>query len=220
MSLLVQLALMILPWSLRRPLLRSFLGYQIDPTARIGYSVVAASKLVMGADARIGSLTFVKGLEELVLEEGAILGNLNWVTGLPRTSQYFHDQLDRRPALFIRRHAAVTHRHLLDCTDTIEVGAFATFGGWGSQILTHSIDVEDCRQRCAPVRIGEYAFIGTRSVFLKGSSLPGFSILAAGSVLGGKYDEAYQLYSGVPAKPVKALSPDLAYFTRTQGPVV
>lgn len=213
-ALIVQLLAMPLPWPWRRAVLNTLLGYKIAPTARIGISIVQGEEVCLEAGARVGSLTLVKGLKTLRIGENGRLGNLNWVTGLPLTSSFFSDQPERDPSLVINANASVTHRHLIDCTDRVEVGSFTTLGGWGTQILTHSIDVTDSRQRSAPVRIGEYTFIGTRAVFLKGSILPDRSILAAGSVLAHAFSEPDTLYSGVPAKAIKALDPELAYFKR------
>ena len=73
---------LLLPWGLRRWWLARFFGYEIHPTARIGRSWVMPGKLVMEAGARIGSGTVCKGLELVEMQEGAHLGNLNWVTGV------------------------------------------------------------------------------------------------------------------------------------------
>lgn len=207
-----------LPWPLRRRLLSSLLGFQIAPSARIGWSIILSRVLIMGEGARIGSLTLVKGLSELKLGDYAYLGNLNWVTGLPEGDPvFFTKDTTRRPALIIGDHAAVTHRHLIDCTDTVELGEFTTFAGWGSQILTHAIDISENRQSSAPVSIGPYCFVGTRCIFLKGSALPGYSILAAGSVMSTKENELYVLYAGNKAKKVKSLDQNNKYFQRCVG---
>jgi acetyltransferase-like isoleucine patch superfamily enzyme len=213
-----QLILFFLPWSVRRALLQKRYGYRIAPTARIGYSVIRSRHLDMAAGAVIGSLTYVKGVEHLVLGEEGRLGSLNWVTAFPRGNDAFFSHVKLRdPSLRIGNHAAVTARHLIDCTGGVTIGAFTTFGGWGSQILTHSIDPAKCLQDAAPVNIGAYCFIGTRVVILKGSMLPDRSILAAGSVLAGAFTEPLGLYSGVPATRARELPPEYLYFHRTVG---
>jgi acetyltransferase-like isoleucine patch superfamily enzyme len=217
---LLQVLLFALPWPLRRICLRAVFGYEIAPDARIGFSVVNARKLVMQTGSRIGSLTYIKGLTEVRLEEAAVLGNLNWVTGLPEGhATFFAADVNRRPALILGRHSAITHRHLIDCTDTVEIGEFATFAGWGSQVLTHSIDLRQNRQSASPVRVGAYCFVGTRAVILKGTSLPAKSILAAGSVLTSTPLEELRIYSGVPATPHRTVNTDYAYFGREEGKV-
>lgn len=207
-----------LPQSAKLFVLRHFLGYRIDRTARIGFSLVMPGQLVMGPGARIGHLNVMKGVASVSLGSRATIGNLNWITGYPVSAEarHFHDQ-DRRPSLVLGDHAALTNRHLVDCTDAVKLGTFATFGGFRSQVLTHSIDVSESRQRCQPVSIGAYTFIGTGCILLPGSHLPAHSMLAAGSVLAGMLRDENWLYAGNPARPVKQLDSDSAYFHRTIG---
>lgn len=214
----VQFLLMILPWGLRRNGLRLFFGYEIDPSARIGLSLISVRRLRMGPKARIGHLTYVKGLQDLLIGEAAELGNLNWVTAFPLGNHaHFVADAERNPSLVIERHAAITHRHLIDCTDRVVVGEFSTVAGWRSQILTHAIDIRLSRQSAASVSIGRYCFVGTGAVILKGARLPDYCILGAGSVLADAMADAATLYSGVPAVAVKPLERKSGYFQRTQG---
>ena len=117
-------------------------------------------------------------------------------------------------------HSAITHRHLIDCTNSVVIGKFTTFAGFQSQILTHSIDIENNCQSSAPVRVGDYCFVGTNSVFLGGSALPDYCVLGAKSLLNKGFTETHQLYGGVPAQPIKKLPPDWKYFTRSEGFVI
>jgi len=55
---------------------------------------------------------------------------------------------------------------------------------------------------------------------LGGSALPDFCILGAKSLLNKNFTDTYQLYGGVPARPIKPLSRDCKYFQRTEGLVV
>src|SRR6185369_2821609 len=123
----------------------------------------------------------------------------------------------RSPQLIVEEHAAITHRHLIDCTHRVEIGRFSTLAGFQSQILSHSIDLEHCRQSSAPVRIGDYCFVGTNSVILGGSTLPSHSVLGAKSLLNKVYENEYSLYAGVPARELKKLDRNLPYFTRAIG---
>ena len=92
-----------------------------------------------------------------------------------------------------------------------------TFAGFSSQILTHSIDLAANRQSAAPVRLGNYCFVGTNSVLLGGSALPDFCVLGAKSLLNKAQTVTHTLYAGTPAVAVKELPADLAYFQRQTG---
>lgn len=208
-----------LPWPLRRRLLGWACGYEIHPTARIGLAWVLPQRLIMEAHARIGHLTVCKNLGLVHLGEHAIVGNGNWITGYPPgPSRHFAHQPDRCPELIVGRHAAITNRHFIDCTATVTIGAFSTFAGFSSQILTHTIDLTTARQTSSPVTIGEYCFVGTNSVLLGGSALPDRSVLGAKSLLNKVFTETGTLYGGVPAKPLSALPVEqMAYFRRAEG---
>jgi carbonic anhydrase/acetyltransferase-like protein (isoleucine patch superfamily) len=217
--LLISIAVLLLPWTLRRLVLVHVLGYTIDRTARIGYSLVCPKRLEMGLGARIGHLTFVKpGVELLRLGEGAGIGNLNWVSGEPLSgTTHYQDAAQRNPELVVHDHAAITNRHFVDCSASVSIGRFSTFAGLHSVILTHSVDLTSCKQSAKPVSIGEYCFVGAASVLLAGAALPDFSVLGAQALLNKHYTEPYYLYAGSPARPVKQLSPDRKYFSRTVG---
>jgi acetyltransferase-like isoleucine patch superfamily enzyme len=218
---LIQLALMPLPWFLRRRLLCALFGYRIHPRARIGLALVAVRRLQLGEGARIGHFSLIKGVESLELGDHAGIGRGNWISGFPAGHpQHFAHQPERRSELVLGRHAHVTNRHLLDCTDGIVIGPFATLAGFNSQILTHSIDLAANRQSSRPVSIGAYCFVGTNCVLLAGAVLPERSVLGAKSLLNKAYQEANRLYAGVPALPIKELDPHLPYFERTCGYVL
>ena len=208
----------LMPWRLRRWVLVRWWHYDISPGARIGCSWIFPQHLKMGPGAYIGHLTVVKGLEALELGEQGSIGNLNWITGFPAGDpRFFSHQRDRQPCLVLGRHAAVTNRHLIDCTNAVRIGAFATVAGFRSQILTHSIDLAACRQHSAPIEIGDYCFVGTACTLLGGARLPSHSVLGAASLLNKPYKTTHRLYAGVPAREVKELDPSMAYFHRQTG---
>jgi|SRR5579863_2869077 len=209
---------LVIPWPLRRLLLISLFGYKIHPTARIGLSIICPDRLEMGPDARIGSFTMCKGLTLLEMGESSYVGNLNWITGFPVHDQtFFSADRGRRPELIVGSHAAITARHYIDCTNSIRIGRYTTVAGYRSQLLTHSIDLYNCRQSSKPISVGEYCFVGTGTVLLGGSALPDYSVLGAGSILNKAHTEAFLLYAGNPARAVKSLPKDMAYFRRSTG---
>lgn len=210
-----------LPAAARRSFLESQFGYKIHATCRLGFCWITPTRLIMEEGSEIGHLTVCKNIDLLHLKPYASIGRGNWITGFPLgPSPHFAEETDRRPELILGEHSAITHRHLIDCTNSVVIGRFTTMAGFQSQILTHSIDLERNRQASSPVSVGGYCFVGTNSVLLPGSALPDYSVLGAKSLLNQPFTEKYRLYGGVPARPIKELSPDYAYFQRTQGFVV
>ncbi len=208
----------LMPWALRRRVLNALLGYQIHPTSRIGLAWITPRQLRMDAHSSIGHLSVCKGLDLLALGDHSSIGRANWITGSPLSDSihYLRDS-GRRPSLILGRHAAITHRHILDCTTSITVGEFSIVAGFRSQLLTHSVDISDARQACAPIEIGRYCFVGTGARLLGGSKLPDFSVLGAASLLTVQMDEGYCLYGGVPARFIKRLPQDSRFFVRLEG---
>jgi len=209
------------PMTMRARLLNRVSGWSVHPKARIGRGVLLlCDELKLEENSRIGSLTVVKGLSKLWLKSGATVGRLNWITGYPlQMKESFSHRPTRRPELIMERESAMTNRHIVDCTDSIRIGEFATVAGFASQLLTHSIDVMTNRQDCKPIEVGAYAFVGTRSVLLGGAVIPACTVVAAGSVVTGRLEEEYAVYGGVPARELKRLSREVAYFNRATGPV-
>lgn len=218
MKSLFRLCVVLLPWFLRRTVLRTIYGYEIDPTARIGCSWIFPRHLVLRAHARIGHLNVAINLERLELGAHATIDRANWITGFPAgDARHFAHCATREPVLLLGAHGAITKHHHLDCTDRIEIGAFTTVAGYGSQLLTHSIDLQRNRQDAAPIVIGEYCFVGTDVVILGGARLPPRSVLGAKALLNKAHATPGQLYAGVPAEPVQAVPADAEYFRRTTG---
>lgn len=217
---ILKLLTVLLPWPIRRRVLNRWFGYKIHPSSHIGLAWIFPNQLIMDAHTRIGHLTVCKGVRVLQMGEFANIGRGNWITGFPLGSDvHFAHQQDRHPDLIMGEHSAITNQHLIDCTSEVRIGAFSTFAGFRSQILTHSIDLENSRQSSAPITIGNYCFTGTDCVLLGGSVLPDHCVLGAKSLLNKKYSATHWLYAGTPARPVKQLADNLAYFVRTAGTV-
>ncbi len=221
MTYLFRACVVLLPWLLRRRVLCWLYGYEIHPTARIGLSWIFPRHLVLRAGARIGHGNVAIHLERLELGTQALIDRGNWITGFPKGgARHFVHCAGRDPALVLGDHAAITKRHHFDCTDRIEIGAFTTIAGYGSQLMTHSIDLVENRQDAAPIAIDEYCFVGTDVVILGGSQLPARSVLGAKALLNKCFVETGWLYAGVPARPIRAVPANAKYFSRADGFVI
>lgn len=214
---LFALAVVLLPWALKRRVLRRFWGYEIADDARIGLSYIFPGRLVMGEGAYIGHFNVAIHLGRLECGAHSVIDRSNWITGHPPDGAHFTHRTQRDPTLALGAHAAITKKHIIDCTDRIEIGAFTTIAGYHSQFITHGIQVTDNRQDCRPIRIGARCLVGTRVTVLGGAALPDCSVLGAGSVLNKAHTVEYTVYAGQPAMPVKAVGPEAAYFHRTHG---
>ncbi len=215
---IINCLVMLMPWFLKKWILKLFYRYDIADGCFIGLSYIFPARLVLKSHAQIGHLSLCKGLDLLRMGEHSSIGRFNWITGYPSSGiSHFTQVQNRQPILLMGDHCAITHRHIIDCTDKIELGDYATVGGYYTQFLTHSIDFLENRQSCSPITIGRYTFVGTSSVILRGASLPNHSVLAAKSLLNQCFEEEWHLYGGVPAKLLKGISAEDKYFSRKLG---
>lgn len=99
------------------------------------------------------------------------------------------------------------------CYDSISIGDFVNVGA-GTMIVDtdfHSLDWKDRRdgtdvakKKTAPVVIKDYAFIGTRSIILKGVTIGEKSIIGAGSVVSKSVPDG-EIWAGNPARFIKKI---------------
>ena len=219
MKTLLKIVTLLMPWFLRRRMLNQFFGFEIHPTAHIGFSWIYPKKLKMGPGSKIDLFNVAIHLDHIEMEDGAFIGRNNWITGFESGtgSKHFNHQPNRVSRLFMGQQSSVTKHHHIDCTNSIEIGRFATVAGYGTQLLTHSIDVYENRQDSKPIIIGNYAFIGTSSVILGGAVIPDFCLLSAKSLLNKAFTERWKIYGGVPAKLLCEIPKDAGYFSRESG---
>lgn len=217
--LLLKIIIVFLPWKIRRFLFIRIFHYEIEPSARIGFAWIFPKHLIMKSGARIGHFTVAIHLDRLILEDNATIGRSNWITGFPTgtSSPHFQHQPNRQSVLSLGSSSAITKHHHIDCTSSITIGKFVTIAGYQSQLLTHSIDLNENRQNSMPITIGDYTFVGTNVVILGGASLPSHSVLGAKSLLNKYFEEPWKVYAGVPAKAVSDISKNAKYFSRNDG---
>lgn len=209
----------LLPWKLKRRILVSLYGYEIDKTAYIGLSYIFPQYLKMKAGSKIGHLNVAIHLDKIEIGENSSISRGNWITGLStkmKSKHFCHDK-NRISELVIGKESAITKKHHIDCTNYIHIGDYVTIAGYNSQFLTHSIDIYEGRQDSHSIEIGDYSFVSTGVIILGGTKLPSKSVLAAGAVLNKNYNEEWKIYGGVPAKPIKDIDQNAKYFSRRQG---
>ncbi len=219
MKQLLKPLIVLLPWPLKRQMLQRMFGYRLAPNACIGLAWVYPRKLRMAGGSRIDHFTVVVNLDSLECGENASIGRSNWITGFPTgtASRHFAHQPERCSELLLGDHSAITKHHHIDCTNRITIGPFSTIAGYSSQLLSHSVDLHYSRQHSESIQIGEYCFVGSNCVILGGSLLPDHSVLGALSLLNRAHTEPWGLYAGQPARRLKAIDPNAAYFSRSRG---
>lgn len=216
----IALLAMFMPWAVKRQMLQKLLGYRLHATARIEFAYVNVGYLEMAEGSRICRFSICKNVDRIVLKESAKIGRYNQVTCIPsKNKRHFVHIENRSTSLTIGCHSTTTMFHLLDCNQAITIGDFSTIAGYGSQLLTHSIDIRMGRQDAEPITIGDYCFVGTNCVIIGGANLPDRSVLGAKSMLNKSWTDESMVYGGVPARPVSSIPEDAAYMNRKVGHV-
>lgn len=208
----------LLPSFLKRSCYRLFFGYKIGRRVRIGFSLIDAgrceiaddttighlnvfigvNRLAVGDHVRIGHLNIIRGGEEVTLGRYAELIRMNEINAIPEPDAV--NEVDSRFKL--GDGSIVTTGHKIDFTDRVEIGRRTIIGGRNSSLWTHN------RQRTQPIIIGDLAYVGSEIRMAPGSSLPSRCVVGIGAVVTKKIDASGWLIAGVPARPVKELSPE------------
>lgn len=213
---LFSIAAMFLPQPLKLWLLRIFCGFEISPGVRIGFSLVICEELVMKPRASIGSFCVIRRVGRVEMGERARIANFNWITSIPEKAFGLEK---RNRMLALGDHTVITGRHYIDVQESVTIGHHTTIAGVKSTLLTHEINIGASRQECRPISIGNYCFIGTGCIILSGAVIEDCCVLAAGAVVPRGVYPGPALYGGVPAKRLKALDSNAAYFKRIEGHV-
>jgi len=208
----------LLPSFLLRPCYRLLFGYRVGKRVRIGFSIIDAGQCVIEDDVRIGHLNIVLGVGKLALADHVRIGHLNIIRGgeevrLGRFSEIIRmNEINSipdpdvvnpvEPCFSLGPGSVITAGHKIDFTDRVEIGRRAIIGGRNSSLWTHN------RQRTLPIRIGDFAYVGSEIRMAPGSSIPPRSVVGIGSVITGEIKSQGWLIAGVPAKPIKELSPE------------
>ena len=211
---LLAAVLIVLPSPLRRLFAVRVLGWEIDPTAYLGRSVILVDKVTMGPGSTIGPRNMIRDLEELRLEAGASIASRNQIIGIRRSVDVFPNAPKRRPVLILRTGAIVTNAHEIDCADRVEIGEHAAVAGFGSQILTHSLNLVRDRFEAGPVEIGAHSAVMSGCILMSATRVPPRSIVSAGSVVTTRLSTELTFYRGNPAEPVRSLPETLGFFHR------
>lgn len=219
-KIIIQTFLFIFPWPVRKWFLTKIYKMQLGKKTFIGFSYVFASKVVLEDEAKIGHLNFINAIDYFEMGEDSMLGRQNWITGRSTTdSNSYLNSPNRKCEMIVGKKTRITDHHHFDCNGGIYIGDFTTVAGLDTQILTHGVDVYNSQQKANAVQIGDYCFVGTKSIILMGGKLPSFSILGAGALLNKSHHEEYGLYAGSPARKLKELPESAVYFNREEANV-
>lgn len=161
--------------------------------------VIACGAFVIGDKSVISPFNIFRRMGKVEMEGNNFIGRMNQFTAAPAYQKFS----ERAGVLDMAEHSAFTNRHYVDCSGRVELGAYCAIGGTRTIMQTHEIDIVENRTTIGTIVVGERSLTSTACLILKNARIPGFSVVAAGSVVtaSGPADEGKPgLYAGSPAK--------------------
>lgn len=214
--LVVLATIALFPSFLKRPCYRLFFGYRIGRGVRIGVSIIDVGACEIGDDSRIGHLNLIISVKNFKMGDHVRIGHLNIIRGGDEVALDRYSELLRlneinsilepdvvnpvEPRFTLGAGSIITTGHKIDFTDRVDIGRRTIIGGRNSSLWTHN------RQKTRPLRIGDFAYVGSEIRMAPGASIPSHSIVGIGSVVTSDITAGGWLIAGVPAKPIKELS--------------
>lgn len=189
-----------LPSSLKIVVMR-LSGKKIGKYCYIGFSLIDAQHVEIGDGVRIGHFNLIKDLSRLKMMDGSKIEGFNWITGAGKGS------------LHLGENSSVRRFHFFESSGSIYIGANTIIAGRGSLFFTHGItpnNLNDVRE----IKIGDWCYIGAAVRFLPGSGVSNYTFVGMGSVITKMHTDNFCVMAGSPAKMVKKLTPNCAYFSQ------
>src|SRR5262245_52047238 len=206
----------LLPGPLKKAMLRSAFGFHIGQRVRIGIAYFDCAELTIEDDASIGHGVAFKNVGSVRIGCHAVVGPLNLIRGGDRIDLGDYSQLLRLNVInAIPQHdcygvldstfalgfgAVVSSSHWIDFTDRVSIGRRSMLGGRNSSIWTHN------RRRAAPVRIGDFCYMGSEIRIAPGVTIADCSMIGMGSVVSSPMTAPFTFIGGAPARVTRRLT--------------
>jgi len=199
MRLALAAAISMLPTSaLRRLAYERVLGYDLAHTA-IGFGPLIAVDTARIIDSSIGRFNRFVGPMDVDIGSGSRIGNHNvfscgqWTVSTRQVSGHSYGR-----TLLIGANVLITDAHFFDVAGTLAIGDGTWIAGCASQFWTHGAGATD-----RDIRIGKACYVASAVRFAPGASVGDRVIVALGSVVVSKIEDACVMVAGVPAKVVR-----------------
>jgi len=188
---------MILPPSMIKNRLLKAVGHRVGDNTKIGITLaLSARQLTFQSNCTLGSFNVIRNLNHLHMHEGAHIGNLNWISAAPEFSK-----TETNATLIMRSSSAITNRHYLDVSGTLEMMPGSALWGVRSTLMTHGIDPKTWTQTALKTIIGEKSVIGSNSIIVPGTTIPNGCYFGMGSLISGKRYQPETKYMNQKATP-------------------
>ena len=214
----LSLVVVLLPSRIKLMVYRRVYRYSIGRDVYIGLSWIWVGRLQLGDNVQIGHFNRFKNIPAVEIGDYTVIGTGNTFTS---SSEFTNDVAMRargnKPILIIGEHCGISLVHYFDVQDRVEIGAYTTIAGKGSDFFTHYLDVVSSTQSAKPIRIGKYCIVGSSTCFTPGARIADYCVVGMGAVVTREHQETHCMIGGNPAVMIHKLPSDSAYFRRKVG---
>ncbi|MEE9344538.1 MAG: hypothetical protein V3U88_02920 [Methylococcales bacterium] len=171
-------------------LYNNLFGYNISYSSKIGMFSVITARTVTITKSIIGSFNRLTGDFDLVIEEGANIGNFNEFKLIANKVGLSYCK--------IGKNVHITNGHFFDASGGITIKELTRIAGRSSQFWTHG-----GQRKQHAITINEKCYIGSAVMVAQGVQIAENSFVGLGSIVIDSFDEANVLIAGNPARIVK-----------------
>lgn len=209
---LILFLLVILPSRVKIPLYRFLFHWRIGYDVKIGLSYIDVQDMTLGDNVRIGHFNRFQRIPSLTICNKVFIGNRNtFVTGL---KEHVDAIAESQPFLYIGEDSYIIGPHFFDVHAPLRIGSSVTLAGRSSSFYTHGLDYNRACLAAKPISIGDNSYVGAHVLFVPGADVAPNTVIAMGALVTKSFHEQYVLIGGSPAKIVRTLNAQAAWFTR------
>jgi carbonic anhydrase/acetyltransferase-like protein (isoleucine patch superfamily) len=184
------------------------LGYAVHRYAVIHPVFIwNCGNIVLGKQSKLGFFSVFRDLNNLILEDGAKIGQLNWISasillmgnGAPCS-------------LNMHQNSVITNRHYIDASGGVTIDKASALTGVRSTLMTHGVSVLTNTQTWKPIFIAHHNLIGSNSILVPGVVTKPNSVYGMGALISGISKNDNQLILNEPSRPRRLLDNQAVFF--------
>lgn len=142
------------------------------------FNFIKARKIKIAKNSKIKKFNYFTNINEIIIGVGSQFGKWNKLIGTRRGLSPF----EQHQNFYLKSESIITNEHFFDVSDEISIGSNVTVGGKGTEVWTHSFDLNHVKMQSS-VTIGDNIYIGSRVTILPGVGVCNRVSIGAGTVV-------------------------------------
>lgn len=184
------------------------LGYSVHKYAVVHPVLIwNCGNIVLGNQSKLGVFSVFRDLNHLILENGAKIGQLNWIS-----ASILLMRKGSPCSLNMHQNSVITNRHYIDASGGVTIEKASALTGVRSTLMTHGVSFLTNTQTWKPIFIAHHNLIGSNSILVPGVITKPYSVYGMGALISGISKSANQLILSEPSRPSRLLDDQAAFF--------